>query len=194
MKSLLAHLALPFGLAVALACAGCPGPTLVVQQYSGPVRASETVAILRVNGADTVRLMTLDGEDVAVPIAPDTRLHIEMLPGKHRVSAASARDPYARTVPLVFVGEPGRVYRVEIGNVDPERGDFSARVIEVDRASDAPVRDATLPTVRSRAPEAATQPAPLDAGPEREASAPPPSMCVEAADGGAPCEAGAPRL
>ena len=63
------------------------GPTFIVQQYNGPPRARETIATLRVNGAETVRLLFLDEEDVAAPIVSDGRLHIELLPGKHTLTA-----------------------------------------------------------------------------------------------------------
>lgn len=199
MKSLFARVAFSFGL-TALGLLGCQGPTLIVQQYAGPVRPTETVAVLRLNGADSVRLATLDDEDIAVPIAPDTRLHIEMLPGRHRVSASRAGDRYGRALVLPFDAEAGHVYRVVLGAVDADRGDFTARLMEVDRDTDAPLRDVTRETPRARreapAPATATT---TTTTPTRDADAGPAgTMCVDpgpgAGDGGAPCEAGAPRL
>ena len=113
---------------------GCPGPTFVVQQYGGPVRAQDTIATLRINGSDPVRLVTLDGEDVRVPLESDTRLHIELLPGRHRLGVASGPTDAASEV--VLVAEPGKVYRVSFVSAAPH-------VIEVNRSSDEPGADVT---------------------------------------------------
>jgi hypothetical protein len=110
---------------------GCATATYVVQQYGGPQRAPETIATLRVNGSDTVRVLTVDGDDVAAPIATDARLHVEMLPARHTLTAQNSDGPAA---PLAFEAEAGRVYRVVA----------ALRVFEVDRGSDAPIRDVTL--------------------------------------------------
>ena len=72
--------------------AACMGPTFIVQQYNGPPRARETIATLRVNGAEPVRLLFLDEEDVAAPLVSDGRLHIELLPGKHTLMARNGDD------------------------------------------------------------------------------------------------------
>jgi len=113
---------------------GCPGPTFVVQQYTGPQREADTIAILRVNASDTVRLVTLDDENVDVPLESDSRLHIELLPGRHTLSVRSASSS-DRLEPLVLQAEAGKVYRVAIGS--------EARVWEVSRGSDAQMRDVT---------------------------------------------------
>lgn len=117
-----------------LLLAGCPGPTFVVQQYTGPQRESDAIAILRVNASDTVRLVTLDDENVDVPLESDSRLHIELLPGRHTLSVRSASGS-DRPEPLVLQAQAGKVYRVVIGS--------EARVWEVSRGSDAQVRDVT---------------------------------------------------
>ncbi|CAN5924817.1 hypothetical protein BH11MYX4_BH11MYX4_44930 [soil metagenome] len=117
--------------------AGCGGPTFVVQQYAGPVRPRETIATLRVNGFDAVRLSTLDNEDVTAPLVEDGRLHIELLPGRHALTVRNAKAPDERPAAIVFEAEPGKVYRVTFS---PE-----ARIFEVDRGTDAPGRDATSP-------------------------------------------------
>lgn len=119
----------------ALQLTGCAGPTFVVQQYTGPVRPKDTIATLRVNGADSVRLMTLDEEDVAAPILADGRLHIELLPGRHALTVRNASAPQEPATPLVFQAEPGKVYRVAF---TPD-----ARIFEVDRGADTVGRDAT---------------------------------------------------
>lgn len=121
----------------ALPLAGCAGPTFVVQQYPGAVRPKNTIATLRVNGADSVRLMTLDEEDVAAPLLADGRLHIELLPGRHALTVRNASAPQEPATPLAFEAEPGKVYRVAL---TPE-----ARVFEVDRGADTVGRDATNP-------------------------------------------------
>jgi len=116
--------------------AACVGPTFIVQQYGGPPRARETIAILRVVGREPVRLLYLDGEDVAAPITDDGRLHIEVLPARHTVTVADARAASARHPPLDFDARAGKVYRVVFV------GD-GARVFEVDRDSDRPLADVT---------------------------------------------------
>lgn len=133
-----AVLACALVIALALAAVACTGPTLIVQQYAGPVRPREIIATLRVNGRDSVQLLTLDEQDVAVPIAEDSRLHIEMLPGRHFVVVTDKRDPFHRGDQVVFHGEPGSVYRVVTTAGAPPR------VWEVDRDSDAPLRDVTI--------------------------------------------------
>jgi hypothetical protein len=108
----------------------CATATYVVQQYPGPARPPETIATLRVDGNDTVRVLTLDGDNVAAPIASDARIHVEMLPARHTLIAQNADGPAA---PLAFEAEAGKVYRV-VGDM---------RVFEVDRGSDTPLRDVT---------------------------------------------------
>jgi hypothetical protein len=134
--------------------AACVGPTFVVQQYAGPVRPPETIATFRVNGGDTVRLITLDEEDVRAPLESDSRLHIELLPGRHKVGVANGPNDLVAAVS--FVAEAGKVYRaVYVGN--------EAHVFEVDRGGDAAGRDVTAPAVTApavTAPPAATLPQP----------------------------------
>jgi len=151
----------------------CQGPTFIVQQYAGPPRPIDTIATLRVNGNETVRLMTLDDEDVAAPVASDGRLHIELLPGRHTLTARQGDDVRAPSRPLAFLAEPGHTYRIVF---DAER----PHVFEVDRGSDRLLRDATE---ADRPPTAQTPPvdrrpaAPPDAG----APEPPP---LDPADAG----------
>jgi hypothetical protein len=123
---------------------GCMGPTFVVQQYAGPPRPRETIATLRVNGADSVRLLFLDDEDVAAPIVSDGRLHIELLPGKHTLTARNGDDRSAPTGSFAFAAEAGKVYRVVFGGE-------TAHLYEVDRGSDKPVREITASTEESAA-------------------------------------------
>ncbi len=159
---------------VACLVAGCPGPTFVVQQYRGPQRPQETIAMLRVNGNEPVRLLILDDQDVAAPIVEDGRLHIEMLPGRHTVVVGNANAPSERYAPITFEAQAGKVYRVTLAS-GPSGGE--ARVFEVDRGKDTAVRDVTqAPATEQRpveAPAHAPAPAPAeDAGvPASDASA-----------------------
>jgi hypothetical protein len=124
-------------LALTSALSGCAGPTFVVQQYPGAVRPKESIAILRVNGNEPVRLATLDDEDLAgEPIASDSRLHIEMLPGKHVVTVLNANAPQEPGAPLAFEAQAGKVYRVTFVT-------GAARVYEVDRGADTAMSDVT---------------------------------------------------
>lgn len=161
-------LALAGGLALVVALAGCPGPTFVVQQYTGPVRSKETIATLRVNGSDSVRLTTLDDEDIGAPLAADSRLHIELLPGRHAVTAENVGGPPERREPVVFQAEAGKVYRVAFVAGAPH-------VFEVDRSADTPGRDVTP------SPEPAPSPPALP-----PASAVPPPPAVETPKPGDP--------
>ncbi len=118
----------------------CSGPTYAAQQYDGDPRPSEEIAVVRVNAKDPVILDSLDGEAIAVRLPEDSRLHVEVLPGPHRVGVANALDPNAPADLVFFVAEPNKVYRpVLLANPPPA----SARVYEVDRDSDALVRDVT---------------------------------------------------
>ena len=146
---------------------GCPGPTFIVQQYPGPERERETIAILRSNATDDAKLLVLDGEDIAAPIAEDGRLHIEMLPAPHsvvvgRLSARNERYPALR-----FAAEANRVYRVAFVGADPH-------VFEVDRSKDTLGRDVTMPP-----PPVVEPPPPAPT---------PPASPVEPSDAGTPAE------
>jgi hypothetical protein len=129
------------GVAIALAASACIGPTLIVQHYSGPPKPPETVAVLRVNGSDNVLLTQLDNEELGIPIASDSRLHIELLPGPHTVSAMSTRVATDPLPPANFDAEAGHVYRVVF--VTTPQQNTEARVYEVERGPDRPIRDVT---------------------------------------------------
>lgn len=132
----LGRLARGASLAFACALAACGGPTFIVQQYSGPVRDPESIAILRVNGDGNVVLISLDGEPVRTRVAEDARLHVEMLPGPHSLAIADLADSARPLGRARFVAEAGRVYRPVFAG--------TARVMEVDASSDAPLRDVTV--------------------------------------------------
>lgn len=139
---------------------GCMGPTFIVQQYGGPQRPRETIAILRVNGAEPVRLLFLDEEDVAAPIVSDGRLHIELLPGRHTLTARNGDDRSAPTASFTFAAEANKVYRVMFTG---ETG----HLYEVDRDSDKPAKEITPPP-------AAPAPPPVTAPPAESAVSPSP--------------------
>jgi hypothetical protein len=105
-----------------------------------------------------VRLLVLDREDVAAPIAEDGRLHIELLPGRHTVTVADARRPDERFLPLPFDAAAGKVYRVAFDPPGP-------RVHEVDRHSDRLAADVTVdpsPPAVAPPPPPPPPPTPLD--------------------------------
>lgn len=123
--------------ALGAAVAGCPGPTFVVQQYAGPARPREAIATLRMNGSDAVRFATLDDQDLGgTPVASDSRLHIELLPGSHRLTVLNANAPQTAYAPIGFAAEPGKVYRVTFVLGAP-------RIYEVDRGGDKTGADVT---------------------------------------------------
>lgn len=140
-----------------LGLAACVGPTVVMQRYAGPPRPREAIAMLRVNGGDTVRLLAIDGERADTVLANDMRLHIELLPGRHEVSFANAAVARPRALRMAFDAEAGKVYRILFSPAAPETGTLQ----EVDRDSDAVLRDVTPAT-----------PAPPDE--ERRETLPPP--------------------
>ena len=126
------------------------GPTFVVQQYGGPVRPRETIATLRIMGSDSVHLITLDDEDVRAPLESDSRLHIELLPGRHKIGV-SGGGPSDPVEPVAFIAEANKVYRaVYVAGV--------AHVFEVERGSDAQGRDVTAPPAPVAAPPAPVAP------------------------------------
>lgn len=120
-----------------LSLTACPaGPTYIVQQYAGPVRPKETISILRVNGKEDVRLLTLDDEEMTARVADDARLHVELLPGRHTLSVRDV-DPPQR---ITFQAEANKVYRVVL-----EGTPKGPHVHEVDRDSDAVGAEVTTP-------------------------------------------------
>jgi hypothetical protein len=140
----------------------CGGPTYVVEQYSGPRRSADSIAILRFGGTDDARLVVIDGERADVTIAEDARLHVEVLPGEHRLGVISRGDPYGPLQRVAFVAEAGKVYRVVFQN-------GVAKAYEIDSGSDALVRDVT----RIEPPEVPLAPRPPPPPPEELAPAEP---------------------
>jgi hypothetical protein len=165
MKRLAAFAFVLLSLVLPLGSQACGGPTFIVQQYAGPVRPAGTIAVVRFNGRERLIWDSLDGEAAQVQVPEDSRLHVEMLPGTHRVGV---RDPSAPEPAHVasFFAEPGKVYRPVFA---PGAGSV-LRVYEVDASSDALLRDVTLaPTAGS----GATHPAPP------RTSRPPPALTLK---------------
>jgi hypothetical protein len=160
----------------------CAGPTYVAQQYDGDPRPREEIAVVRVNAKDPVLLDSLDGEAIAVRLPEDSRLHVEILPGPHRVGVANALDPNAPAELVSFVAEAGKVYRpVVLANPPPA----SARIYEVDRDSDALVRDVTAaPKAPPRIETPPAAPAPAPSPPVVPSEPAEPDAGVDAIDAG----------
>jgi hypothetical protein len=122
----------------------CVGPTFIVQQYAGPVRPQETVAVFRINGGDSIRLVTIDDENITVPLASDSRLHVEMLPGRHAITVRDAHAPDRLAESIAFQAEAGKVYRVAVAGASTDPAGGGPRIYEVDRGADTITRDVTL--------------------------------------------------
>jgi len=142
--------------------------TFVMQHYDGPPRPKSSVALIRVNAGPGPDLVTVDGDPLPLGrvLEPGNRLHIEVLPGAHQVDVEAA-DPTTglkRNMAVRFVAEPGKVYRVELvaGPADPtaQRDSmWEPEVYEVDRETDARIRNATAAPVSTPAPAHPTAPA-----------------------------------
>lgn len=142
----------------AVVLAACGTITYIVQQYGGEPRPNEEIAILRINGGEGPRVASLDGESLGPGISDaHTRLHIEMLPGMHVVEIEQAQGFYP-TPKLRFSAQAGAVYRAVMAtalvrDAKPGQGMLVPRLYEVDRDSDALIRDATWqPPRRARVP------------------------------------------
>jgi hypothetical protein len=127
--------------------ASCGSATFVVQQYLGPPRPRQTIAIIRVNGGGTP-LTSLDGDPLRVEPERGTRFHIEVLPGEHEVGVSVPEPGLPNGVTVRFFAEAGKVYRMEAVSAlsEPGRiGLWSAQAFEVDPATDAMIRRAPAP-------------------------------------------------
>jgi hypothetical protein len=132
LRNIVAFLLVPIALAI-----GCGGPTFIVQQYGGSPRERETIAVIRVNGHETIVLVALDGEDIATRVPDDARLHVEVLPGKHTVTIGDLSDTAEPARTASFVALAGKTYR-------PVMQRHAARVFEVNPETDALVSDVTF--------------------------------------------------
>lgn len=137
-----------------LPLAGCGQVTYILQQYDGPVRSPDTVSVLRVQPDDPAQIVAMDGEDLAPQsLASDVRLHIEMLPGKHKLSVKHPGVRGLDTRQVEFVAKAGRTYRVLLSDrdwhataVEPQRPDsWSPLVYEVHAGNNRLLQEVSLP-------------------------------------------------
>jgi hypothetical protein len=133
----------------------CGQVTFVVQAYSGPARAADTVSVVRINRDAPVRVVSVDGDPLGnQQIEEGTRLHVEVLPGRHELSIANEKAPVQKTKVVRFVAEPGRTYRVLAADREwhthatPTKTPgttWSPLVYEVDAEGDRLLREVSLP-------------------------------------------------
>jgi len=175
--------------AMLLGLPGCTGPTFIVQEYPGPVRPTSTIAILRMEGSGTVQLLSVDEERADARIAEDARLHVELLPGKHKVMVQNLAAPANPPETVAFQAEAGKVYRPMF--MHTVSGGPRLHVFEIDPRSGLPIGDATL--APTRAPERAPASKPEVKPPENAGTIPAAPSAPEPppAEGGA---SGAPGL
>lgn len=171
-----------------LAFAACGhGMTFVMKRYDGPTRPSSVLALIRVNAAQGPDLVAVDGVPFGLGSAlePGNRIHLEVLPGTHEVDVVVTEQPTGlnREIPVRFVAEAGKVYRVElvataVDPAAPRQAALDAYAYEVDRDTDARIRVATAAPAPPAAP-------PVAAGSARDAgSAPADADLDSSADGG----------
>jgi hypothetical protein len=161
--------------------AGCAGLTFVVQQYDGPPRPKESIAVIRANGGTGPELVSVDGEPMRVALEKGNRLHVEVLPGTHEAEVAALGTGVGRAIAVRFVAEPGKVYRFELRALEtattrlPEP-EWEALAYEVDRSSDARLQLAARPPERVLPPDPThkTAPPPPPDRPPLDAGADPP--------------------
>ena len=144
-----------FGLALLLALSsGCGQVTYIVQQYDGPVRDRDEVSILRLKPGDPAQIVSMDGDALGRQVLDsDTRLHIEMLPGKHQLEVENPKALSASTQRVQFIAEPGRTYCVVLADrawhaQKPQvarPNTWSPLVYELQGSSDDLAREVSLP-------------------------------------------------
>jgi hypothetical protein len=138
-----ASVALAMGLAQ---IASCGGPTFIIQQYAGAPRPKESIAVIRLRGADSVQVLALDRERL-MPVERGVRLHIEVAPGMHEIDVGSEGEIPTSGVDefrqrLRFTAEAGKVYRVIVSQrlATGAAGQYAPRIYEVDPESESPIR------------------------------------------------------
>jgi hypothetical protein len=176
------------GLTSVLAAA-CGVPTFILQQYDGPPRAAESVAVVRFDGKGSADLVSLDGSIADAHVPEDARLHVEVLPGRHVLGVArraAQNDPPRR---VVFVAEAARYYEVAFMAPPANEWQPSVHVFEIDRRSGAKLRDVTY-TAPRREPAAPEAPSAVPAPPPPVAvpsgTMPEPAASTSAGAAGAP--------
>jgi hypothetical protein len=100
----------------------------------------------------------MDGEALGRQVLDsDTRLHIEMLPGKHQLEVENPKASRRTTQRVQFIAEPGRTYSVVLADrawhaqkSEPARPDtWSPLVYELEGSSDELAREVSLPPTGS---------------------------------------------
>ena len=143
----------------------------MVQEYDGPPRPSDRIAIVRVNGKNGPDVTSVDNQPLRVVLEPSNRVHVEVVPGPHEVDVEVTEPGIGlrHTIPVRFLAAAGKVYRVEVVSVavtQPSPGvavdsRWDARAYEVNRDTDA-----RLGVAPAWGPPASAAPPPPQAGPE----------------------------
>ena len=152
--------------------------TFIVQQYDGTPRPPSAIAIVRID-SHSPDVTAVDDQPLRVALEPPNRIHVEVLPGPHEVDVEVTEPEIGlrHVLPVRFLAEGGKVYRVEVlavassatGGAAAAGPRWDARAYEVDRGSDAKIAVAApWPSASPRPPA----PAPVSSAP----GAPPPPI------------------
>jgi hypothetical protein len=152
--------------------------TFIVQNYPGAPRPQDSIAIIRVDSGNGPDVISVDDVPLRVTLESPNRVHVEVLPGPHEVDVeVIEREIGLRHVlPVRFIAEAGKVYRVEVLEVAAPAGlerHWDAHAYEVDRDFDSRLRVA----------------APVGAPPSAPAPPAPAAVAPDAIDAGAPSRA-----
>ena len=128
---------------------GCTGPTYIVQAYDGPPRSGASIAVIRISGGAKPQVVALDGQRVLPVIDDGTRMHLEVLPGRHEIEADAPERGVREPVVLRLDAQAGKMYRIEVRRVLSDSGAGAetraiAYAYEVDPGSDAPIGPALV--------------------------------------------------
>lgn len=135
-------------------CTSCGEVTFVVQAYPGPARAAGQVSVVRINRDAPVRVVSVDGDPLGnQQLDSGTRLHVEVLPGKHELGVENEEARVQKTKTVSFVAQAGHVYRVLMADREwhvhsaPRQpaATWSPLVYEVDAEGDRLLREVSLP-------------------------------------------------
>lgn len=129
---------------LSLVFVGCGTVTYVVQKYGGDPRPADTIAILRIDNDDRLHVSAVDGEPLDVRLTPDTRVHVELLPGGHILDVYKPDVDLPVAQHIRFIAKAGQAYHVELAAAPPgSPTTWAGRIFEIDKSSGAPVRDVT---------------------------------------------------
>jgi hypothetical protein len=137
--------------------------TFIVQQYDGPPRPGDRIAVIRID-AGGPEVIAVDDVPLHVPLEKPNRIHVEVLPGPHEVDVEVTEPEIGlrHVLPIRFVAEADKVYRVEVLSAAPgveSESRWDARAYEVDRSSDAKLNVAPAAAAPSTAQRGAPPPA-----------------------------------